>query len=239
MKLYLAIGAVLAVVLAFILVHKQSSIQPLPALPLSSGAYIIQGTDVNSDPGQPPATVQSGSVIQETNQAPAVDVSIAINGRALTAAEIQALTNQYGTVSPGNYWYDDRSGLYGPMGGPTLGAIAAGYNFGSLDPNASHGDTNVFINGREITQAEVVFLSRYLGQVEPGPYWLNANGDFGVSGSGAPLGNLYASSASVASNGASGGDNFWSTNFSAGNYNADNTQGYVSVPGEGPVGYGF
>ncbi|MEZ5148522.1 MAG: hypothetical protein R2759_15995 [Bacteroidales bacterium] len=26
---------------------------------------------------------------------------------------------------------------------------------------------------------------------------------------------------------------------SAGNSNADNTQGYVSVPGYGPVGYGF
>jgi len=24
-----------------------------------------------------------------------------------------------------------------------------------------------------------------------------------------------------------------------GNYNADNSQGYVSVPGIGPVGYGF
>ena len=35
------------------------------------------------------------------------------------------------------------------------------------------------------------------------------------------------------------GDNFWSTCFSAGNSNAQNTQGYVSVPGHGPVGYGL
>ena len=34
-------------------------------------------------------------------------------------------------------------------------------------------------------------------------------------------------------------DNFWSTSFSAGNYNADNTEGYVSVPGYGPVDYGM
>lgn len=37
----------------------------------------------------------------------------------------------------------------------------------------------------------------------------------------------------------SGGENFWSTRFSAGNSNAQNTQGYVSVPGHGPVGNGF
>ena len=36
-----------------------------------------------------------------------------------------------------------------------------------------------------------------------------------------------------------GGDNFWSSMLGAGNSNADNTQGYVSVPGYGPVGYGF
>ncbi len=35
------------------------------------------------------------------------------------------------------------------------------------------------------------------------------------------------------------GDNFWTSRFSAGNSNADNSQGYVSGPGHGPVGYGF
>jgi hypothetical protein len=34
-------------------------------------------------------------------------------------------------------------------------------------------------------------------------------------------------------------DNFWSTRFSAGNYDSGNQRGYVSVPGHGPVGYGF
>lgn len=35
------------------------------------------------------------------------------------------------------------------------------------------------------------------------------------------------------------GDHFWSSRFGAGNYNADNSQGYVNVPDYGPVGYGF
>jgi hypothetical protein len=40
--------------------------------------------------------------------------------------------------------------------------------------------------------------------------------------------------------GASGApDQFWSTGFSAGNSNADNSEGYVSVPGYGPVSYGM
>jgi ABC-type sugar transport system substrate-binding protein len=34
-------------------------------------------------------------------------------------------------------------------------------------------------------------------------------------------------------------DNFWSTQHTAGNANAANSQGYVNVPGHGPVGYGF
>ena len=34
-------------------------------------------------------------------------------------------------------------------------------------------------------------------------------------------------------------DNFWSTQHSAGNCNANNTQGYVNVPGHGVIGYGF
>lgn len=36
-----------------------------------------------------------------------------------------------------------------------------------------------------------------------------------------------------------GGDNFWSSQYGAGNYDSDNSRGYVSVPGHGPVGYGF
>jgi len=54
-----------------------------------------------------------------------------------------------------------------------------------------------------------------------------------------PLENLYLAAQRNNYKGAgSGGDNFWFTRFSAGNSNSQNTQGYVIVPGYGPVGYG-
>ena len=34
-------------------------------------------------------------------------------------------------------------------------------------------------------------------------------------------------------------DNYWSSRFGAGNSNADNSQGYVHIPGTGSVPYGF
>ena len=76
--------------------------------------------------------------------------------------------------------------------------------------------------------------------IQPGAYWLDANGNAGYEGSTTPLVNLYVAAQSNNYKGSSGsGDRFWSSRFSAGNSNADNSQGYVSVPGYGPVGYGF
>jgi hypothetical protein len=77
-----------------------------------------------------------------------------------------------------------------------------------------------------------------------GRYWFDGLGNWGVEGNPFALGNLYAivqarMAASWSGGGAGTGDSFWTTRFSAGNSNADNTQGYVSVPGHGPVGYGF
>jgi len=63
-------------------------------------------------------------------------------------------------------------------------------------------------------------------------------GNVGYEGVPAPVGNLYAQAAHTGGAGG-GGDNFWNTRFSAGSYNSDNTSGYVSVPGYGPVGYGL
>jgi hypothetical protein len=68
----------------------------------------------------------------------------------------------------------------------------------------------------------------------------------GAAGARAPRGDvaindLYVTAAASAGRGGAGGggDNFWSTRFSAGNYNEDNSVGYVSVPGVGPVSYGM
>ena len=111
---------------------------------------------------------------------------------------------------------------------------------GALAANASRGQTNVFVNGRNLPQSEVMVLSALWGTyIQPGRYWLDGTGNVGYEGVPIPVGNLYALVQAQGGMGGGGGDNFWNSRFSAGNYNADNTQGYVSVPGYGPVGYGF
>ena len=164
------------------------------------------------------------------------NIKITVNGIALSAVQIAGLTQLYGqAVAAGNYWYDARSGLYGRVGEGSIGVMGAGMSFGTLARSASHGNTGVFVNGRELAQPEWTVLSQLVGTpVQAGAYWLDASGQAGVEGNPIPIVNL-----SVAGKASAGGDNFWSSRAGAGNANADNSQGYVSVPGVGPVGYGF
>ena len=178
------------------------------------------------------------------------DEKVIINGTELSHAQIDELEAMYGFKPlPGNYWYDATSGLYGVMGFSAYGFMFAGHDFGKLDSNASNGDSNVFVNGRQLPQMEWLFWSQLLGYViQPGRYWLDADGNAGYEGNLTPVENLYlaAQRNTAAQNnafnsrsGGGGGDNFWSSRFSAGNYDQGNQRGYVSVPGHGPVGYGF
>jgi hypothetical protein len=75
--------------------------------------------------------------------------------------------------------------------------------------------------------------------IQPGSYWLDHMGNAGYEGNPMPVINLYQAAQQRAHSGGGGGDNQWNTRFSAGNYDSGNTRGYVSVPGYGPVGYGF
>ncbi len=168
--------------------------------------------------------------------------NVIINNTVLSYDQIKEIADRYG-VEPvaGNYWYDKISGLYGVSGYPAYGFMYPGHNFGVLSRNASSGNTGVIINGRELAQVEWAVWSYMLGYyIQPGSYWLDAQGNAGYEGSDVPVVNLFmAAQQNLYSGKGSAGDNFWSTRFSAGNSNQDNTQGYVSVPGYGPVGYGF
>ncbi len=167
---------------------------------------------------------------------------VVINGRALSAEQLAQLVQTYGvTPLPGKYWYDAISGLYGVVGYQAYGFMYPGHDFGPLDRNVSRGNTNVFVNGRELPQAEWLIWSYMLGTpIQMGAYWLDAQGNAGYVGNPIPTVNLFVAASQNAYYGQGGsGDNFWSSRFSAGNSNAGNTQGYVSVPGHGPVGYGF
>lgn len=167
---------------------------------------------------------------------------VIINKTALTKEQIAELERTYGIKPrPGNYWYDARSGLYGVVGHQAYGFMLPNHNFGTLSRGASNGDTGVLINGREIPLAEYTVWSYMVGSwIQPGSYWLDHTGNAGYEGNPMPVINLYQAAQQRAYSGQGGsGDNFWSSRFSAGNYDSGNTRGYVSVPGYGPVGYGF
>jgi hypothetical protein len=181
--------------------------------------------------------------VVSNNEGTQIKADIIINNTILSKTQIQEIRNRYGIEpKPGNYWYDPLSGLYGVVGFPSYGFMYPGHNFGSLNRNASAGNTGVIVNKRELPQLEWAIWSYILGYYIPaGSYWLDAQGNVGNEGSGIPVVNLFAAARknSYSGQGTGGGDNFWSSRFGAGNSNADNSQGYVSVPGYGPVGYGF
>lgn len=190
----------------------------------------------NMDNGNPAPTEVSGQTI--------------INGIPLTSGQIAQFTQTYGMKPlPGNYWYDNKSGLYGVLGYSSYGFMFPGHNLGTMARNASNGNTGVLVNGRELPQPEWAMWSQMLGSViTPGEYWLDESGNAGNVGNPVPTVNLYTATQNNAYRGSSqgstdygsgGGDNFWSSRFSAGNYDSGNQRGYVSVPGYGPIGYGF
>jgi hypothetical protein len=126
---------------------------------------------------------------------------ITFNGRSLTAAQLarlEDLERPYSLRIPnGEYWYDNRSGAAGFWGGPAVAILGPGLELGGPMPaNCSGGGTGrftgTFINGRELHPIDVAFLSSIspTGQVLPGRFWVNANGDFGYEG-GPLIYNLY------------------------------------------------
>jgi hypothetical protein len=168
---------------------------------------------------------------------------VVINGAALDEAALREFQVRYGVgPRPGRYWYDATSGLFGLEGGPSLGWILPGHDFGVLSPRASNGGTGVFINGRELDASDYVSLSWIAGTVVmQGRYWLDGQGNVGYEGYPVAVANLYllAQMRAQAGGGGGGGDNFWSTRFSAGNSNADNSAGYVQCPDGTFVSYGM
>ena len=149
---------------------------------------------------------------------------IIINSHELTEAELAQFTKTYGTVYPGNFWYDPVSGLAGHVGMGTEYRLNPGLNFGELKKDASNGNTGLFLNGRELTEQEVQFLEKTLRvQRQPGEYSLDGQGNFASPVYGA-IGNIYQSSSK------SSGSNSWSTK--TGFYGGSSGGcSYVSIPG--------
>jgi hypothetical protein len=111
------------------------------------------------------------------------------------------------------------------------------------DSNAAHAAPRwnaVFVNGRELSNAELTALALRLGAaVPPGRYWVDAVGNWGYEGSPLPMGNVNAAAGASAGGARAGGDHYWSTRYAAGNCNDDNSAGYVYIPGQGTQSYGL
>lgn len=137
---------------------------------------------------------------------------VVVNGRAVTAEQVQAVQTRLGIpaeaqaqIPPGRYWYDPTSGLWGMEGGPALGQILPELGLGGpLQPDASGGGTNVFVNGREIHVQELLYLQSLFGYVNPGRYWLNYYGVGGYEG-GPAIFDLRAAASAAGGGGLYGG----------------------------------
>lgn len=121
---------------------------------------------------------------------------VVVNSIVLPPQTVQALQQAGIPAQHGQWWYDARTGAFGPLGGATAGFLPAGLNLGgALRADASGGGDGryggVFINGREIHPQDIASLRQLIGQVLPGRYWVDAAGNFGAEGGGM-LGNLHA-----------------------------------------------
>jgi hypothetical protein len=212
---------------------QKDGIKEFPQI-LSSDYHLYDNPEVKMTLGNMEALIIANSL--DTND------QIIINGTPLSDAQITEIETLYGVKpKPGNYWYDSKSGLYGVIGYAAFGFMLPGHEFGELQRSASNGTTSVVVNGRELPYNEWLVWSQVLGYpIQPGFYWFDHLGNAGYEGNPIPTVNLYQTAQQNAMQGQwEGGDNFWSTRFSSGNYDRGNTRGYVSVPGYGPVGYGF
>jgi len=106
-----------------------------------------------------------------------------INNKQIPQKTLNYLANYYQIkIQDGHYWYDNYNGAWGIKGGPTLGFALPFMNLGGpLKANASYGNTNVFVNGRELHYKDVIALQKII-KVLPGWYWLDAKGNGGYIG---------------------------------------------------------
>ncbi|HEY3061873.1 MAG TPA: hypothetical protein VGL99_23100 [Chloroflexota bacterium] len=165
--------------------------------------------------------------------------AVIVNRQPISTGQVQALEWYYGTtISPGSYWYDAVSGLWGNDGGPWTGQIEPGLILGGpLRSDASNGHTGVYFNGRQLHSTEVDYLKRLFGTVPQGRYWLEADGTGGPEGGDASF--SLTARASNNGNGYSAPSYAGNTSRGAfGTYGSDGNCFYIAVDGGDVLGPG-
>lgn len=202
--------------LGLLLAAAACSAEP-PAAPAAAAAATGAATPTGAQPVTPAVSPGATTVAAQRN--------VVVNGQQVTSAELAALEVHYRLqIADGRYWYDRVSGAAGPAGGPTLAFIMPGLDLGGpMAPDASAGSTGVFINGRELPPYDLIALTRLVGFVQPGRYFLDAMGNAGYEG-GPPMVNLVAASGQLQSQGAGGG---WYSQSSQAGGNESGGAGYV------------
>jgi hypothetical protein len=143
---------------------------------LISVLFVISGLGSSVDClAQSEVNYNGWNLAQNSNSA------ININGHELTPEQRQELIQIYGAAPiPGDWWYDAKTGWYGLMGGPLMGNMNPGHDFGAMPVDASQGDSDVFINGRQLPTQELQMYRALFGQIAPGRYWMDASGQWGI-----------------------------------------------------------
>ncbi|XP_071735909.1 uncharacterized protein [Rutidosis leptorrhynchoides] len=88
-------------------------------------------------------------------------VNVTVNGHPIPDRLVKKAENLAGTIEPGDYWYDLRAGFWGIMGGPCRGIIPPfieEFHY-PMPEKCADGNTNVFVNGRELHQKDLDLLA--------------------------------------------------------------------------------
>ena len=138
---------------------------------------------------------QGSEIVSESN--PPLDQmkrDVQVNGVPLSDDAwnvIRHLESISGEMLPdGAYWYDSVCGAFGVWGYGTLLFFPPNLPLGGpMIPYCSGPPTGVFINGRDIHPSDLQQLAPFVGQIMPGVYFLDAQGNMGVEGQ-PPMTNL-------------------------------------------------